>query len=110
MDDDVTSGPDGPNDSDCKPPQPRKRYTPTRRGGLEETMDELNMFFYVYPWNHARSGCRAKAERNRAGGVGSSGSEQKQSDGVEESSGRLLKCMSTISVGTQSRKSQFSMA
>ena len=30
-------------------PQPRKRYTPTRRSGLEETMDELNMFFmYIY--------------------------------------------------------------
>ena len=49
MDDDVTSGPDGPNDSDCKPPQPRKRYTPTRRSGLEETMDELDMFFmYIH--------------------------------------------------------------
>ena len=43
--------------------------------------------------NHARNGCRAQAERNRAGGAGSSGSERKQSDGVEESSGRLLKCI-----------------
>ena len=25
-------------------PAPRKRYAPTRRSGLEETMDELNMF------------------------------------------------------------------
>jgi hypothetical protein len=25
------------------PPQPRKRHTPTRRSGLEEAMDELNM-------------------------------------------------------------------
>jgi hypothetical protein len=27
----------------AEPLQPRKRYTPTRRSGLEETMDELNM-------------------------------------------------------------------
>ena len=44
MDDDVTSGPDDANDSNYKPPQPRKRCTPTRRSGLEETMDELNTF------------------------------------------------------------------
>ena len=42
-DTDVTSGPDNRNDSDYKPRQPRKRYTRTRRSGLEETMDELNM-------------------------------------------------------------------
>jgi hypothetical protein len=89
----VTSGPDDPNDPDYKPLQPRKRYTPTRRSGLEEAMDELNMFLNVYPWNHARNGCRAQSERNRAGGAGSSGSEPKQSDGVEESSGRPLKCI-----------------
>ena len=40
-DTDVTSGPDDPNDSDHKP---RKRHTRTTRSGLEETMDELNMF------------------------------------------------------------------
>ena len=45
---DVTSGPDNRNDSNYKPPQPRKRYTPTR-SGLEETMDELNMFLmYIH--------------------------------------------------------------
>jgi len=38
---DVSSGPDDPNDADYKP---RKRHTATRRSGLEETMDELNMF------------------------------------------------------------------
>jgi len=42
-DTDVTSGPDDPNDADYKPPQPRKRPTATRRSGLEETMDELNI-------------------------------------------------------------------
>jgi hypothetical protein len=41
---DVTSEPDGPNDTDYKPHQPRKRYTPRTRSGLEEAMDELNMF------------------------------------------------------------------
>jgi hypothetical protein len=31
------------------PPSPRKRYTPTRRSGLEETMDELYMFLmYIH--------------------------------------------------------------
>ena len=46
---DVTSGPGGPNDSDFKPPQPQKRYTPTRRGGLEDAMNELNMFsMYIH--------------------------------------------------------------
>ena len=31
------------------PPAPRKRYTPTRRSGLKETMDELNMFLmYIH--------------------------------------------------------------
>jgi hypothetical protein len=42
-DTDVTSGPDDPKDSDYKPPKPRKTHTSTRRSGLEETMDELNM-------------------------------------------------------------------
>ena len=37
---DVTSGPDDSNDSEYKPP---------RRSGLEETMDELNMFLmYIH--------------------------------------------------------------
>ena len=42
-DTDVTSGPDDPNEPDYKPPQPWKRHTATRRSGLEETMDELNI-------------------------------------------------------------------
>ena len=47
-DGDITSGPDDPNDSEYKPPQPQKRYNPTRRSGLEETMDELNwVLMYV---------------------------------------------------------------
>jgi hypothetical protein len=41
---DVSSGPDDPNDADYKPPQPRKRHTATRESGLEEAMDELNIF------------------------------------------------------------------
>jgi hypothetical protein len=42
-DTDVTSGPDDRKDSDYKPPKPRNSHTSTRRGVLEETMDELNM-------------------------------------------------------------------
>ena len=47
IDDTDASGPDTdhPNDPDYKPPQRRKHYTTTRRSGLEETMDELNLFF-----------------------------------------------------------------
>ena len=30
------------------PSAPRKRYTPTRRSGLEETMDELSMFLMYH--------------------------------------------------------------
>jgi hypothetical protein len=30
------------------PPQPRKRYAPTRRSGLEEAMDELNMVLMYF--------------------------------------------------------------
>ena len=38
-----------PNDSDYKPSRPRKRYTPARRSGLEEAMDELNRFLmYIH--------------------------------------------------------------
>ena len=49
IDTDVTSGPDDPNDSTYKPTQSRKHYTQTRRSGLEETMDELNMFLmYIH--------------------------------------------------------------
>jgi hypothetical protein len=48
-DTDATSGPDNHKDSDYKPPQPRKRYAPTRRSGLEEAMDELNMvLMYIH--------------------------------------------------------------
>ena len=48
-DTDITSGLDNPNDPDYKPPQSRKRYTSTRRSGLEETMDELNMvLMYIH--------------------------------------------------------------
>ena len=49
-DTDVTSGPDDLKDADYKPHQPRKHYhPPTRRSGLEETMDELNMFsMYIH--------------------------------------------------------------
>ena len=47
-DTDVTSGPDDPNDRDYKPPKSRK-HPSTRRSGLEETMDELNMFLmYIH--------------------------------------------------------------
>jgi hypothetical protein len=47
-DPDDTSGPDDPND-DYKPPATRKRYPTTRRSGLEETMDELNMvLMYIH--------------------------------------------------------------
>ena len=44
-DSDVTSGPDDPKDFDYKPTRTGKRYTSTRRSRLDETMDELNMFF-----------------------------------------------------------------
>ena len=41
--------PDDRSDSDHNPPGERKRHTPTRRSGLEETMDELNMFLmYIH--------------------------------------------------------------
>jgi len=43
VDSDVPSGPDDGNDTDY-PPVRRKHHASTRRGGLEETMDELNMF------------------------------------------------------------------
>jgi hypothetical protein len=43
-DTDVTPGPDDLNDPNYEPLPSRKRYTPTRRSGLEEAMDELNMF------------------------------------------------------------------
>jgi hypothetical protein len=43
-DTDVPSGPDDPKDADYIPTKPRKPYRSTRRSGLEETMDELNMF------------------------------------------------------------------
>ena len=75
-DTDVTPEPDDRNDADYKPPKPQKHHRST-----------------VYPWNHARNGCRAQSERNRAGGAGSSGSEPKQSDGVDETYERLLKCI-----------------
>jgi hypothetical protein len=42
-DTDVTSGPDDRNDADFKP-RPQKHHRSTKRSGLEETMDELNMF------------------------------------------------------------------
>ncbi len=46
-DTDVTSGPDDPNDTDYKHRKPRKHYPST--SGLEETMDELNMFLmYIH--------------------------------------------------------------
>jgi len=47
IDDTDVSGPelDDPKDPNYTPPQARKHYTPTRRSGLEETMDELNLFF-----------------------------------------------------------------
>jgi hypothetical protein len=63
--------PDGIDDTDVPsgPSRSRKRHTPRGTSGLEETMDELNMFFYAYLWNHARNGSRARAERNRAGGA-----------------------------------------
>jgi len=45
----VTSGPDDRNDTDHKHHKPRKHYPSTRRSGLEETMDELNMFLmYIH--------------------------------------------------------------
>ena len=48
-DTDVTSGPDDCNDADYIPPKSRKNYRSTRRSGLEETMDELNMFLmYIH--------------------------------------------------------------
>jgi len=43
-DTDVTPGPEDLNDPNYEPLPSRKRYTPTRRSGLEEAMDELNMF------------------------------------------------------------------
>ena len=43
VDNDVPSGPDDGNDTDY-PPKRRKHHASTRRGGREETMDELNMF------------------------------------------------------------------
>ena len=47
-DTDVPSGPDDPNDPDYTPPKSRK-HPSTRRSGLEETMDELNMLFmHIY--------------------------------------------------------------
>jgi hypothetical protein len=79
-DTDDASEPDEPSGSECKPSEPRKPSTRTRRRD-------------AYPWNHARRGCRAQAERNRPGGAGSSGSEPKQSDRVEETYGRLMKCI-----------------
>ena len=48
VDTDVTSGPDDPNDTDYKPPKPRKRHAPTRRSGLEDTMDELNLLLMYF--------------------------------------------------------------
>ena len=36
--------PSSPDDADYIPTKPRNRYRSTRRSGLEETMDELNMF------------------------------------------------------------------
>ena len=48
-DTDVTSGPDGPNDAEYIPAKSRNHYRSTRRRGLEETMDELNMFLmYIH--------------------------------------------------------------
>jgi hypothetical protein len=90
---DVTSGPDYPDDAGYKPSKPRKHYPSTRRGGLEETMDELNMvLMYIQGITPEMA-----AERNQkeigAGRAGSSGSEPKQSDGVEGSYGCLLKCI-----------------
>jgi hypothetical protein len=42
------TSPDDPNDRDYKPPKSRK-HPSTRRSGLEETMDELNMFLmYIH--------------------------------------------------------------
>jgi hypothetical protein len=49
-DTDVNSGPDNRNDADYKP-RPQRHYRSTRRSGLEETMDELNMFLmYIQKW------------------------------------------------------------
>ena len=49
MDTDVTSGPEDCKDTNCIPPGKQNRHTPTRRSGLEETMDELNMFLmYIH--------------------------------------------------------------
>ena len=63
---DVTPEPDNPNDSDYAPPEdiddtdvtsgpnnldykpPRKHYAPTRRNGLEETMDEDELKIYIH--------------------------------------------------------------
>jgi hypothetical protein len=48
-DTDITSGPDDPKDSDYKLPKSRKPHTSTKRSGLEETMDKLNMFLmYIH--------------------------------------------------------------
>jgi hypothetical protein len=45
----VSSGSDDPNDGDYKPSPKSKRHTPTGRSGLEESMDELNMFLmYIH--------------------------------------------------------------
>ena len=63
---DVIPEPDNPNDSDYAPPEdiddtdvtsgpnnldykpPRKHYAPTRRNGLEETMDEDELKIYIH--------------------------------------------------------------
>jgi hypothetical protein len=64
MDDtDVPSEPEDPNYS---PSRSRKCYTPTGTSGLEETMDELNMFFMRIYGITPEMGSRARAERNRA--------------------------------------------
>ena len=60
-DTDVASGPDDRNNADYIPTKPRKPYRSTRRSGLEETMDELNMFLmYIHGITPEMA-----AERNR---------------------------------------------
>ena len=93
MDDGVSSGPDDPNDSYYKPPQPRKRYTPKRRSGLEEAMDELNMFLmYIHGITPEMAAERRQKEIEQEERAAQEASRSKVMK-VEETSGRLLKCI-----------------
>ena len=74
-DTDVTSGPDDPDDPDYKP---RKRYLPTKKSGLEEAMDELNMvLMYVNGITPEMAAERRQKEIEREERVAQEGSRSK---------------------------------